>query len=81
VSPQEAQHWYDAIMPALVRGGPVLTLGLLIMMAVSTWWLTSWMHDCVERNRQLTERMLTQQQAFYAEVRVALAHCQREPER
>jgi len=37
------------------------------------------MHDCVERNRQLTERLLTQQQAFYAEVRTALVHCQREP--
>jgi len=46
---------------------------------ITTYWLTSWMHDCVERNRQLTERLLTQQQAFYAEVRTAITHCQREP--
>lgn len=78
-SPDQAKHWYDAIMPALVRGGPVLTLGLLIMMVISTWWLTGWMHDCVTRNRTLTERLLAQQQAFYAEVRTALVHCQREP--
>jgi len=79
MGPEEVKHWYDAVMPAMQRGGPVLTLGLLIAMILSTWWLTSWMHDCVDRNRQLTERMLTQQQAFYAEVRVALANCRREP--
>lgn len=61
------------------RGGPVLTISLLIALLITTYWLTSWMHDCVDRNRQLTERLLTQQQAFYAEVRTAITHCQREP--
>jgi hypothetical protein len=79
VGPNDVRHWYDALMPAMQRGGPVLTLALLLAMIISTWWLTSWVHSCVDRNRELTEKLLTQQQAFYAEVRVALAHCQREP--
>jgi hypothetical protein len=79
LGPSQARHWYDALLPIAQRGGPVLTLALLIAMCLSTWWLTSWVHDCVDRNRQLTERLMTQQQALMQELRLSLAHCQ--PER
>jgi hypothetical protein len=61
------------------RGGPVLTIGLLIALIVSVWWLAGWMHVCVERNRALTDKLLTQQQALYQEMRLALAQCSKAP--
>jgi hypothetical protein len=78
-TPESTTRWYQALLPIAQAGGPVLSLALLLALALSLWWLTSWMHTCVERNHALTERLLTQQQAFMQELKVALAHCQ--PER
>jgi len=78
-SPESTSRWYQAMLPIAARGGPVLTLFLLGALIISVWWLAGWMHTCVERNRELTEKLLTQQQALYQEMRLALAHCQPVP--
>lgn len=78
-SPERARGWLGLVMPLLQQAGPVLSLALLLALVLSLWWLTGWMHTCVERNHALTERLLTQQQAFMQELRLSLAHCQ--PER
>jgi hypothetical protein len=80
-SPEATSRWYQALLPMAQRGGPVLTLALLIALIISVWWLAGWMHVCVERNRALTDKLLTQQQALYQEMRLALAHCQPAPDR
>jgi hypothetical protein len=75
-SPESTTRWYQALYPIAQAGGPVLSLTLLLALALSLWWLSGWLHGCVEHNRVLTERLLAQQQAFTQEIRLALAHCQ-----
>lgn len=59
------------------RGGPLLTLLLALLLLVSLWYGLRVVRECVEHNRLLNERILTQQQAFYHELRLALAQCER----
>lgn len=75
--PEQVSRWVKALWPIADRAGPALTLALLVAMLISTWWLTGWMRECVDRNRALTEKLLAQQQAFYQELRLALAHCEK----
>jgi hypothetical protein len=75
-SPEQAKGWLGVILPLVQQAGPIFSLALLIALALSLWWLTGWLHGCVEHNRLLTERLLAQQQAFTQEIRLALAHCQ-----
>ena len=75
MSPNEARHWYDALLPIVTRGGPIVTLATLIALTISVWWLGGWLRTCVDHNRELTEKLLTQQSTFYAELRLALANC------
>lgn len=79
LGPDRAQGWLRLIFPVLQQAGPALSLALLLALALSLWWLTGWMHTCVERNHALTERLITQQQTFMQELRLALAQCH--PER
>ena len=74
-TPEGTTRWYAALLPIMEKGGPVLTLALIIGLIVSVWWLSGWLHTCVTHNRELTERLLTQQKELYAELRVQLAHC------
>jgi len=79
VGPNEARHWYDFFLPLAERGGPLLTLLLAILFVGSLWYGMQVVRECVRHNRQLNERILTQQQAFYQELRLALSQCPREP--
>lgn len=79
MSPDDAKHWYDALLPMARQGGPVLTIFLLIALVVSLWWLIGTLHDCVDRNRLLGERLVEQQQRFYQDVMVRLVHCKPGP--
>jgi hypothetical protein len=78
--PEQVSRWYQALLPIVEKGGPVLSLLLLVTLIVSLWWLTGWLRECVGMNRALTERLLAQQQSFTQEIRLALTHCQRNPE-
>jgi len=78
MNPESTTRWYDALLPIAQRGGPVLSLFLLVALIISVWWLVGWMHDCVNRNRELTEKLLSTQQAFYQELRIVLARCPKE---
>ena len=73
--PEQVSRWYQALYPMAEKGGPLLTLFLALVMLVSLWWLNGWVNICVERNRALAEKILTQQQTFYQELRLQLAHC------
>jgi hypothetical protein len=74
-TPESTTRWYQALLPILQAGGPVLTLLLGIILVVSLWYGLHVLKECVAHNRLLNERLLTQQQAMYQEMRLALAHC------
>jgi hypothetical protein len=76
MGPEDAKHWYDFFLPLAERGGPLLTLLLGLILLVSLWYGLRVLRECVTHNRLLNERILTQQQAFYQELRLALVHCQ-----
>lgn len=79
MTPDSTSRWYTALLPIVEKGGPVLSLALLLALCISMWFLTGWLHDCVNHNRGLSEKLLTQQAALYQEMRLALAHCQPQP--
>lgn len=76
--PEQVRNWLRLVLPVLREGSAALSLFMLAAMLVSLWWLSGWVHDCVERNRTLTAEMLVHQQAFYSELRLTLAQCQRD---
>ena len=76
ITPENTKGWLNVLWPLAEKGGPIVTLMLLFILIISTWWLAGWMHDCVDRNRALTEKLLAQQAAFYQELRLSLAHCE-----
>jgi hypothetical protein len=75
MGPDDARHWYDALLPMAERGGPLLTLLLAVMFAGSLWWGLSLLRECVNRNHVLSERLITQQEKFHQDVLLRLAHC------
>ena len=76
----EAGHrWLKTWLPVAQSGGPFLTLGLAVVMCVSVWWFAGWLRECVDHNRELAAQLVTQQQAFHAEMRLSLVHCQPKP--
>lgn len=79
MSPQDARHWYDVFLPWAEKGGPLLTLLLALMFALTLWYGLAALRDCVNRNRALAERMLAQQETFHRDLLLALAHCEGKP--
>jgi len=74
VTPDGARGWLGTIYPLMERGGGVLALAFLLIGASMVWFLIGALERSVERNRALTERMLTMQDAHRAEV-LRYVHC------
>jgi hypothetical protein len=74
-----AKSWLNTLMPLFREAGPVMTLAMAIMLAVSTYWFAGWLRDCADRNRILATELVTQQKEFHAEVLLRLAHCPPRP--
>jgi hypothetical protein len=57
------------------EGGPILTLGLAVVMCVSLFWMSGWLEDCIAHNRVIGQRLVEEQHAFRTEILTRLAHC------
>jgi hypothetical protein len=75
MSPQEGHKWFTSWLPLAVQAGPFMTLVMAVILVITTWWLAGWLRECADRNRLLGDKLITQQQAFHAEVMLRLAHC------
>ena len=75
MSPDNARGWLQTLLPIVREGGPILTLGLAVLMSISLWWMSGWLDDCIHHNRALGERLVHEQQTFRAEILARLAHC------
>ena len=78
-TPESTSRWYQTLLPIATAGGPILTLALALMLVVTVWWLVGNLRDCVDRNRLLGERLVTQQETFHRELLVHLQRCQPHP--
>ena len=74
-TPDGTARWLQTLLPVLREGGPILTLGLAVVMSFSLWWMSGWLTDCIEHNRQLGQRLVDEQHTFRAEILARLAHC------
>ena len=79
MSPESGKRWYETLYPIAQAGGPVLTLGLAVVMAISVYWMNSWITDCANHNRVLSAQLVAQQQAFHSEILVHLSRCAQPP--
>lgn len=75
MGPEDAKHWYNALLPMAQQGGPLLTLVMAVLFTGSLWWGLSLLRECVNRNHVLSERLITQQEKFHQDVLLRLAHC------
>jgi hypothetical protein len=75
-SPDSTHRWLQTLLPLARDGGPIVSLLLGVLFVASLWWGLGALRECVERNRMLGEKLVTQQEKFYAEVMLRLAHCQ-----
>jgi hypothetical protein len=73
--PEQVSRWYSIFYPMAQQGGPLLTLLLGIILVVSLWYGLRVLKECVVHNRQLNERLITQQEKFHQDVLLRLAHC------
>ena len=71
-----ARGWFQMLLPAAERAGPLLSLIMAVLLASSLYWGTGVLRECVDRNRALAAQLVTQQQAFHAEMRL-LVGCAR----
>ena len=78
-SPEQARGWLATLLPVMQQGGPILSLLLAILLTGSLYWGLGVLRECVERNRALGAQLVTQQQAFHAEVLLHLRQCARVP--
>ena len=74
-SPEGTSRWLQILVPLVQQGGPILTLGLAVVMCASLYWMSGWLTDCIEHNRQLGQRLVDEQHTFRAEILARLAHC------
>ena len=75
MTPDGARGWLQTLLPLMREGGPILTLGLAVVMCVSLFWMSGWLEDCITHNRVLGQRLLDEQHAFRSEILTRLAHC------
>lgn len=73
--PEGARGWLQTLLPLAQQGGPIISLLLGVLFVASTWYGLGVLRECVQHNRVLNERIVTQQQQFLSEVRLLLAHC------
>jgi hypothetical protein len=71
----DSHKWLTSWLPLAREATPFMTVLLAVILVVSTYWLVGHLTDCVNRNRLLTDKLLTQQQEFHRELLACLAHC------
>jgi hypothetical protein len=52
---------------------------MAVILVVSVWWFVHKLEDCVDRNRLMTDKLLSQQHEFHRELMACLAHCPPRP--
>jgi hypothetical protein len=77
LSPDSAKGWLRVVWPALVQGGPALSLVLLLLGAFQVYYLLGVIHTVQVNNKALVERLLKAQDDHRAEL-LRYVHCQRD---
>jgi hypothetical protein len=75
LTPDGARSWLQTLLPLAQQGGPIVSLLLAVVMCVSLWWMSGWLSACIERNREMSAQLVTQQEKFHTEILLRLAHC------
>ena len=75
MSPDNAKGWLQTLWPLAQQGGPVVSLVLAVLFVASVHWGLGALRECVDRNRLLGEKLVTQQEKFYQDIMIRLAHC------
>lgn len=58
-SPERSHKWLGLLLPLVERGGPILSLFLLIVSVLMVYWLLGALKDQQQLTRSLAERLLT----------------------
>jgi hypothetical protein len=61
--PARANKWLGLLLPLMERGGPILSLFLLLTMVVSGWYMMRELGRARAVNRELYERLLVATEA------------------
>jgi hypothetical protein len=75
----DSHKWFTSWLPLAREATPFMTVFLAVILVVSTYWLVGHLTACVDRNRLMTDKLLTQQQEFHRELMACLAHCPPRP--
>ena len=73
---EDSHRWFSSWVPLATAAGPFMTVALAFILVITTYWLVGHLTECVERNRDLTDRMLEHQKVYTAQLE-RLAHCPR----
>lgn len=78
MTPNGARGWLATLLPLAERAGPVLSVFLLALGAITVWYMLGLLDRAVSRNHALVDKIIALQDAHRAEL-VRLAHCPPQP--